>query len=95
MSLICPVYCDGHFVEYSSLGWHLWSLRVCRTSFQSLLIFKVSIEKSDILFFFFEKSNIILIGLPLYDTESFSLVAFNILFVGGVLYTFSALITVC
>ena len=51
----------------------MWSLRVCRTSFQFLLAFKVSIEKSDI----------ILLGLPLYDMGSFSLAAFNILFVGG------------
>ena len=43
---------------YSSLGWHLCSLRVCITSVQDLLAFIVSGEKS----------GIILIGLPLYVT---------------------------
>jgi hypothetical protein len=46
------------FVGYSSLGWHLCSLRVCMTSAQDLLAFIVSVEKSDV----------ILIGLPLYVT---------------------------
>ena len=41
---------------YSSLGWHLCSLRVCMTSVQDLLAFTVSVEKS----------SVILIGLPLY-----------------------------
>jgi hypothetical protein len=44
------------FAEYSSLGWHLCSLRVCMTSSQDLLAFIVSGEKS----------GIILISLPLY-----------------------------
>jgi hypothetical protein len=54
---------------YSSLGWHLCSLRVCITSVLDLLAFIVSDEKSEV----------ILIGLPLYVTCPFSLAAFNIL----------------
>ena len=46
------------FAGYSSLGWHLCSLRVCMTSAQDLLAFIVSGEKS----------GVILIGLPLYVT---------------------------
>jgi hypothetical protein len=46
------------FVGYSSLGWHLCSLRVCMTSAQDLLGFIV----------FGEKSGIILMGLSLYVT---------------------------
>ena len=46
------------FAEYSSLGWHLCSLRICITSAQDLLAFIVSGEKS----------GVILIGLPLYVT---------------------------
>ena len=42
------------FAGYSSLGWHLCSLRVCITSVQDLLAFIVSGEKS----------GVILIGLP-------------------------------
>ena len=57
------------FAGYSSLGWHLCSLQVCMTSDQALLAFIVSVEKS----------GVILIGLPLYVTWSFSLAAFNIL----------------
>ena len=45
-------------VGYSSLGWHLCSLRVCMTSAQDLLLFIISGEKSAV----------ILIGLPLYVT---------------------------
>ena len=47
----------------------VWSLRVYITYFQALLAFRVSIEKS----------GVILIGLPLYITWSFSLTAFNML----------------
>ena len=54
---------------YSSMGWHLCSLSVCITSFQDLLAFIVSGEKS----------GVILIGLPLYVTWPFSLTAYNIL----------------
>ena len=43
---------------YSSLRWHLCSLRFCITSVQDLLAFIVSGENS----------GIILIGLPLYVT---------------------------
>jgi hypothetical protein len=57
------------FAGYSSLGWHLCSLRVCMTSAQDLLAFIVSGEKSDV----------ILIGLPFYVTCLFSLTTFNIL----------------
>ena len=57
------------FAGYSSLGWHLCSLRVCMTSDQALLAFIVSVEKS----------GVILTGLPLYVTWPFSLAAFNIL----------------
>jgi len=46
------------FAEYSSLGLHLCSLRVCLTSAQDFLAFIVSGEKSAV----------ILIGLPLYVT---------------------------
>jgi hypothetical protein len=57
------------FAEYSSLGWHLCSLRFFMNSDQALLAFIVSIEKS----------GVILIVLPLYVTWPFSLAAFNIL----------------
>ena len=46
------------FAGYSSLGWHLCSLRVYMTSTQDLLSFTVSAEKSDV----------IRIDLPLYVT---------------------------
>ena len=46
------------FARYSSLGWHLCSLRVCMTSAQDLLAFIASGEKS----------GVILIALPLYVT---------------------------
>ena len=46
------------FAGYSSLGWHLCSLRICMTSAQDLLAFIVSGEKS----------GVILIGWPLYVT---------------------------
>jgi hypothetical protein len=55
------------FAGYSSLGWHLCSFRACITSAQDLLAFIVSGEKS----------GVILIGLPLYVTQPFSLTAFN------------------
>ena len=55
------------FAGYSSLGWHLWSFVVSRTSIQELVAFKISIEKS----------GVILMGLPVCVTWSFSLVAFN------------------
>ena len=46
------------FGGYTSLGWHLCSLRVCIISVQDLLAFIVSVKKS----------GVILIGLPLYVT---------------------------
>ena len=36
------------FAMCSSLGWHLYSLRVCMTSVQALLAFIVSGEKSGV-----------------------------------------------
>ena len=57
-TLVSPSMVIESFTGYSSLGWHLFSLRVCITSVQALLAFIVSGEKSDV----------ILIGLPLYVT---------------------------
>lgn len=59
------------FAGYNSLGWHLWSHRVCNTSIQAPLAFRVSIEKSDV----------ILIGMLLYVTWSFFLAGFYSLLV--------------
>ena len=56
--LVSPSMVIESFAGYSSLGWHLCSLRVCMTSVQDLLAFIVSGEKS----------GVILIGLPLYVT---------------------------
>jgi hypothetical protein len=47
-----------NFPGYSSLSWHLWSVRVCMNSFQDLLAFIVSGENF----------GVIMIGLPLYGT---------------------------
>jgi hypothetical protein len=57
-TLVSPSMVIESFSGYSSLGWHLCSLRVCMTSAQDLLVFIVSGEKSCV----------ILIGLPLYVT---------------------------
>ena len=57
------------FAGYSSLGWHPWSLNVHIMLDQDLPAFIVSVEKSDI----------ILIGLPLYVTWPFPFAALNIL----------------
>ena len=57
-TLVSPSTVIESFAGYSSLGWHLCSLRVCITSVQDLLAFIVSGEKP----------GIILIGLPLYVT---------------------------
>ena len=46
------------FAGYSSLGWHLCSLRICIITVQDLLAFIVSGEKS----------GVILTGLPLFAT---------------------------
>ena len=56
--LVSPSMVTESFAGYSSLDWHLCSLRVCMTSAQDLLAFIVSGEKS----------GVILIGLPLYVT---------------------------
>ena len=56
--LVSPCMLIENFAGYSSLGWHLFSLRVCMTSAQDLLAFIVSGEKSAV----------ILIGLPVYVT---------------------------
>jgi hypothetical protein len=56
------------FVGYSSLGWHLWFFRGCKISIQTLLAFRISVGKYDV----------ILIGLPLYVTHPSSAAAFNI-----------------
>ena len=55
-TLVSPPMVIESFAGYSSLGWHLCSLRVCITSVQDLLAFIVSGD------------GIILIGLPLYVT---------------------------
>lgn len=36
------------FEAYCSLGWHLWSLRFCRTSVQVIPAFRVSTDDSDV-----------------------------------------------
>jgi hypothetical protein len=56
--LVFPSIVIDRFHVYSSLGWHLCSHRVYITSTQDLPAFVVSDEKSDV----------ILIGLPLYVT---------------------------
>jgi hypothetical protein len=57
--VVSPFIVIESFVGYSSLGWHLCSLRGCMRPAQDLLAFIVSGEKS----------GIILIGyLPLYVT---------------------------
>ena len=57
-TLVSPSMVIESFVGYSSLSWHLYSLRVCITSVQDLLAFTVSGEMS----------GVILIALPLYVT---------------------------
>ena len=57
-TLVSPSMVIESFAEYSSLGWHLCSLRVCITSVQDLLAFIVSGEMS----------GVIQVGLPLYVT---------------------------
>ena len=60
---VSPTMVNESFSGYSSLGWHMWSLRVCITSVQDHLAFIISVETSDIT----------LIGLPLYVTWPFPL----------------------
>ena len=57
-SMVSPSMVIESLAGYSSLGWHLCSLRVCVNSIQDLLAYIVSDEKS----------GVILIGLPLYVT---------------------------
>ena len=57
-TLVSPSMVIESFAGYSSLGWHLRSLRVRMNSALDLLAFIVSGEKSCV----------ILIGLPLYAT---------------------------
>ena len=57
-TLVSPSMVIESFAGYSSLGWHLCSLRVCMISAQDLLAFTISGEKF----------GVILIGLPLYVT---------------------------
>ena len=56
--LVSPSMITESFAGYSSLSWHLCSLRVCIISAQNVLAFIVSGEKS----------GVILIGLPLHVT---------------------------
>jgi len=56
--VVSPSMLIESFAGHSSLGWHLCPLGVCMTSPQDCLAFTVSIKKSDV----------ILIGLPLYVT---------------------------
>ena len=48
-TLVFPSMVIENFAVYSSLGWHLCSLSVCITSFQALLAFIVSGEKSGVI----------------------------------------------
>ena len=57
-TLVSPSMVVESLAVYSSLGWHLCSLRVCITSVQDHLAFIVSGEKS----------GVILISLNLYVT---------------------------
>jgi hypothetical protein len=57
-TLVSPSMVFESLVGYSSLGWHLYSFRVCITSALDLLAFIVSGEKS----------GVILIRQPLYVT---------------------------
>jgi hypothetical protein len=67
------------FSWYSSLGWHLCSLRICMTSAEDLLILSLSVDKS----------GVILTSLRLYVSLPFSLSTFNVL---SLLCVFSVLI---
>ena len=80
--LVSPSMVIESFAGYSSLGWHLCSLRLSKISSQDLLAFIVSVEKS----------GVILIGLPLYITCSVFLNAFSIF---SLFQTFGVLTTMC
>jgi hypothetical protein len=47
--LVSPYMVIESFAGYSSLDWHLCSFRVCMTSAQGLLAFRVSDEKSGVI----------------------------------------------
>jgi hypothetical protein len=67
------------FAEYTSLSWHLWSLKICSTSVQALEDFRVSFEKSDVT----------VIGLSAFKcSRTFSLEAFHIPSLLGALSVF-------
>lgn len=68
--------------EYCSLGWHLWSLKFCRTSVQVPMGFRIFIEMSDII--------LMTCLYVLLDLFPFS--AFNIL---SSFWTFRVLIILC
>ena len=51
--LVTPSMLIESFAGYSSLGWHLCSLRVFMTSDQALLAFIFSVEKSGVVLFLF------------------------------------------
>lgn len=55
MCFISPSSVTESFAGHGSLGWHLWSYRICETSVQTFLTFRDSIEKS----------GVILIAIPL------------------------------
>ena len=67
--LVSPSMAIENFAEYSSLGWHLCSCRVCKTYIQELVAFRVSVGKS----------SVILVGLLLLPTWPFAFVALNTL----------------
>ena len=48
-TLVSPSMVIESFAGYSSLGWHLCSLRVCMASAQDLLAFIVSDEMSGVI----------------------------------------------
>lgn len=80
MGCLFPLHLSS-FAGYNILGWHLWFCRICRTSVQALIDFKISIEKS----------GVSLIDLPLYLTCFSPFVAFNIL---SLCSTFNVLILI-
>ena len=47
--LVSPSMVIESVAGYCRLGWHLWSLRVCMTSPQDLLAFRVSVDKSGVI----------------------------------------------
>ena len=74
--IVFPSMVIEYFAEYHSRGWHLRVLRDCKISGQALLLCRIYIENSCIIF----------LGLPLYITWPFPFAAFNIL---SLFYIFS------